>query len=92
MMVAEPFTDQDIPEEHLDIIRRVAPSTRDVAQAIDVFDHNPARLWNMPIKRSFGRWNIVGFFNVDYGQTGAPITQRIDLTELGLEAHREELV
>jgi len=91
MMVGEPFTDEDIPEERLDIIRRVAPSTRDVGKAVDVFDHNPARLWNMPIERSFGRWNVVGLFNVDYGQTGAPITQRIDLTKLGLEAHREYL-
>lgn len=92
MMVGEPFTDETIPEDRLDIIRRVAPSTRDVGKAVDVFDHNPARLWNMPIERSFGKWNVVGLFNVDYGQKGIPLTQRIDLTDLELSADKTYLV
>jgi hypothetical protein len=92
LMIGEPFTDEDLPPERLDIARRVAPMTPDTAVAVDMFEHNPARLWNMRIERPFGAWNVVGLFNTDYGQTGEPITQRIDFRELGLDPAGEYLV
>ncbi|NOZ22103.1 MAG: hypothetical protein GXP25_13565 [Planctomycetes bacterium] len=90
--LAEPFTDEDIPADRLEIIKRVAPTTPDVSTAVDVFEHNPARLWNMPIKRKFGEWNVVGLFNVDYGQEGKPITQEIRFDDLDLSPEKEYLV
>jgi len=92
VFLSEPFTDQDTPEDRLEIIRRVAPITPDVSVAVDVFEHNPARLWNMPIKRDFAEWNVVGLFNVDYNQDDKPITQRISFEALELSPDREYLV
>jgi len=92
VFLSEPFTDQDTPEDRLEIIRRVAPITPDVSIAVDVFEHNPARLWNMPIKRDFGEWNVVGLFNVDYNQDGKPISQEIKFEDLELSPDKEYLV
>jgi len=90
--LGEPFIDEELPPDRLDIIKRVSPTTMDVSQAVDVFEHNPARLWNMPIVRDFGRWHVVGLFNVDDDQQGQPITQTIRLADLGLDPAREYLV
>jgi hypothetical protein len=90
--LGEPLTDEDIPEDRLDIIRRVAPTTPDVARAVDVFEHNPARLWDMAVQRPFGEWHVVGLFNVDYDQKGTPITQEIRFEDLDLSLEREYLV
>ena len=90
--LSEPFTDQDTPEDRLEILRRVAPMTPDVSKAVDVFEHNPAQLWNIPVKRDFAQWNVVGLFNVDYNQDGKAITQRIAFEELELSSHKEYLV
>ena len=92
VFLSEPFTDQDTPEDRLEIIRRVAPTTPDVSKAVDVFEHNPARLWNMPIKRDFAEWNVVGLFNVDYNQNGKSITQQIAFEDLELSPDKEYLV
>jgi hypothetical protein len=90
--LGEPFTDEEIPEDRLEILRRVSPTTPDVAQAVDVFENSPARLWNMPVRRPFGQWNIVGLFNVDFHRDGKPITHGIALEDLGLPPGREYLV
>lgn len=90
--LGEPFTDEQLPPDRLDIIKRVSPTTMDVSQAVDVFEHNPARLWNMPIVRDFGRWNVVGLFNVDFEHDGQPITQTIRMADLGLDPDKVYLV
>ncbi len=92
IMPAEPFCDQETPQERLEIIKRVLPTTPDVATAVDLFEHNPARLWNMPIERPFGRWNVVGLFNFDELQNGETVTQEIRFADLGLSPDKEYLV
>lgn len=90
--LGEPLCDEDIPEDRLEIARRVAPTTPDFAVAVDVFEHSPARLWNLPVRRPFGRWNVVGLFNVDFDNTHQPITQQVRFADLGLDPQREYLV
>jgi len=90
--LGEPLADQDTPEDRLDIIRKVTPTTADVSRAVDVFEHNPARLWNMPVKRPFGQWNVVGLFNFDYKRHGKAITREIRFEQLGLDADAEHVV
>ena len=90
--LAEPFVDQEIPEDRLDLIRRVAPTTPDVSRAVDVFEHNPARLWDMPVKRAFGEWHVVGLFNVDYNGRGSAVTEEIRFADLDLSPESEYLV
>jgi len=90
--LGEPLCDEEIPEERIEIIRRVSPTTADVSKAVDVFEHNPARLWHMPIKRPFGEWSVVGLFNFDYKKHGKTITQEVWFEDLGLSPAREYLV
>jgi len=90
--LGEPLADEDIPEDRLEIARRVAPTTPDFATAVDVFEHSPARLWNLPIRRPFGQWNVVGLFNVDFDNAHQPITQEVRFADLGLDPAREYLV
>ncbi|MDP6115954.1 MAG: hypothetical protein QGG53_29165 [Planctomycetota bacterium] len=90
--LGEPLVDEDIPEDRIEIIRRVSPVTADVSKAVDVFEHNPARLWNLPVRRSFGRWNIAGFFNLNYKQHGKAITEEIRFDDLELDPSKDYLV
>jgi hypothetical protein len=92
VMPAEPFCDQETPKERLDIIKRVLPTTPDVAMAVDLFEHNPARLWNMPIEHPFGRWNVAALFNFNELQNGQALTQEIRFADLGLSPDKEYLV
>jgi len=91
--VGEPFVEYEngMPEDRLDIIRRVAPTTADTAIPVDMFENNPARLWNMPINRPFGSWNVVALFNYNYDRTNSSVTQKIELADLGLDANSEYL-
>ena len=92
--LAEPFIEyeEDFPEDRLEIIKRVAPVTHDVSKAVDVFENNPARFWNMPVERKFGKWNVVGFFNFDFHQKALPVTKKILFEELELCPEKEYLV
>ncbi len=92
--VGEPFVEygEDMPEERLDIIRRVAPVTSDTGIAVDMFERNPARLWNMPVNRKFGSWNVAALFNFDFDNRGEAVTQEIAMADLGLDPEKEYLV
>ena len=92
MMVAEPFCDEDLPADRLDIIKKVLPTTHDVATAVDLFEHNPARLWNLPVKRPFAEWNVVGLFNFNVPEDNKPLTQEIRFRDLSLSSEQDYLV
>ena len=92
MMVAEPFCDQTLPPDRLDILKRVMPATPDTAIATDCFEHNPARVWNLPVHRPFADWNIVGLFNFDEDQRRRPRTLSVRFADLGLSPARDYLL
>ena len=92
MMVSEPFCDQTLPPDRLEIIKRVMPATPDTAIAVDCFEHNPARLWHLPIRRPFGAWSIVGLFNFNEKQDKKRIRQTIRFADLGLDPAADHLV
>ena len=66
--------------------------TPDISTAVDVFERNPAELWNMPVERPFGRWNVVGLFNFDMDEQGTSITRSVRFEDLDLAADKEYLV
>jgi len=35
----------------------------DVSYPVDLFERKPARVWNMPVERPFGKWNVLAVFN-----------------------------
>jgi hypothetical protein len=49
-------------------MKRISPPTMDVAYPVDLFTRKPAHIWNMPVERAFGKWNVVTVFNF----TGRP--------------------
>ncbi len=51
------------PADRLELLKRVSPPTADAAYPVDLFVRNPAQVWNMPVERPFGAWNIIAVFN-----------------------------
>jgi len=62
ILVSEAF-DEPYPEDRIELLKRVSPPTMDVAYPVDLFIRQPAQIWNMPVERPFGNWNVVGVFN-----------------------------
>jgi len=92
ILIGEPFCDEQIPAEYLDIACRVAPAMPEVSTPVDVFLNNPARVWNIPVTREFGSWNIVSLFNFDYDTKGNTVTHRVEFTDLDLSPDKEYLL
>lgn len=92
--LAEPFVEYDepFPQDRLEIARRVAPALGETARAVDVFEHCPARLWDIPVERELGAWHIVGLFNTDHDRSGKPFTYEVRFEDLELDRHAEYLV
>jgi len=75
MYPSEAF-DAPYPADRIELLKRVAPPTADAAYPVDLFARKPAQVWNMPIKRPFGAWNIVAVFN--YGPISDDFTAVLD--------------
>lgn len=62
LLVSEAF-DEPYPADRLELLKRISPPTMDVSYPVDLFVRKPARIWNMPLERPFGKWCVVGVFN-----------------------------
>ncbi|MGA2117274.1 MAG: hypothetical protein ABSH56_21250 [Bryobacteraceae bacterium] len=51
------------PEDRIELLKRISPPTPDVSYPVDLFVRKPAQIWNMPIERPFGKWNVIAVFN-----------------------------
>jgi hypothetical protein len=51
------------PENRIELLKRISPVTMDVSYPVDLFVRKPARVWNLPVERLFGKWCILGVFN-----------------------------
>jgi hypothetical protein len=49
----------------------------DVSYPVDLFVRRPARVWNMPVERPFGKWNVLAVFNYT-GAGSRPFTTSLD--------------
>jgi hypothetical protein len=56
------------PPDRLELLKRISPPTMDVSYPVDLFVRRPARIFNMPVERPFGKWSVVSVFN--YTGTG----------------------
>jgi hypothetical protein len=54
---------EEYPADRIELLKRISPPTPDVSYPVDLFIRKPAQVWNMPVERPFGKWNIVGVFN-----------------------------
>lgn len=85
------------PDNRIELLKRISPVTMDVAYPVDLFVRKPARVWNMPIERPFGKWCIVGVFN--YTNKTSQETNVYDFTtkldaakDLRLDPNKEYIV
>ncbi len=62
ILVSEAF-DAPYPEDRIELLKRVSPPTMDVSYPVDLFVRQPAQVWNLPVARDFGKWNILAVFN-----------------------------
>jgi len=98
-MPSERF-DRDYPEDRLELLKRVSPPTEDVSYPVDLFERIPAAVWNMPIERPFGRWNVLAVFNYgpvepenSTGTQADPFTVKLDAAkDLRLDPNKEYVV
>ena len=51
------------PEDRIELLKRISPPTPDVSYPVDLFVRKPAQIWNMPVERPFGKWNVLAVFN-----------------------------
>jgi hypothetical protein len=54
---------EEYPADRIELLKRISPPTPDVSYPVDLFVRKPAQVWNMPVERFFGKWNIVSVFN-----------------------------
>lgn len=62
LFISEAF-DVPYPEDRIELLKRISPPTMDVSYPVDLFLRKPAQVWNMPVERPFGSWNVLAIFN-----------------------------
>jgi hypothetical protein len=80
LFISEAF-DVPYPDDRIELMKRISPPTMDVSYPVDLFVRKPAQIWNMPVERDFGRWNVLAVFHF----TGKPD----QLFEAELDAARD---
>ena len=89
--------DEKYPENRIELLKRISPVTMDVSYPVDLFVRKPARVWNMPVERPFGKWCILGVFNYT-NKTGQEqdvynFTTKLDaVKDLRLDPSKEYIV
>lgn len=92
LFVEEAF-DTTYPADRIELLKRISPPTMDVSYPVDLFIRKPAQVWNMPVERPFGNWNILAIFNyTEKGKRGAFTTKLDAVKDLRLEANKEYIV
>ena len=61
-MVSEAF-DVAYPANRIELLKRISPPTPDVSYPVDLFVRKPAQVFNMPVVRPFGKWDVLSVFN-----------------------------
>jgi len=77
------------PEDRIELLKRISPPTMDAAYPVDLFVQKPARIWNMPVERPFGKWSVLAVFNFT-GKTNHQFTATLDAAkDLRLDPDKE---
>jgi Melibiase/Alpha galactosidase C-terminal beta sandwich domain len=78
----------ELDEYRLEVLKKITPSAGETAVPVDLFDSDTATTYVIPIKRSFGEWTVVGFFNASRTK---PATRKFSLRRLGLDPKKTYL-
>jgi hypothetical protein len=92
LLVSEAFN-VPYPPDRIELLKRISPPTMDTGYPVDLFVHKPARVWNMPVERPFGNWNIVTVFNFTGTNPTRKSTTSLDAAkDLRLDPNKEYIV
>jgi len=92
LFVSEAFN-VPYPPDRIELLKRISPPTMDTGYPVDLFAHKPARVWNMPVERPFGNWNILTVFNFTGNNPSRTYTPSLDAAkDLRLDANKEYIV
>ncbi|MBI5471674.1 MAG: alpha-galactosidase [Ignavibacteriae bacterium] len=78
----------ELPPERLDIIKKAMPVYRNPGKGyafgrpMDLLENDPPEVWNLEVRKRFGKWNVVGLFN----WSDQPRIKVLDLKSLGSES------
>ena len=92
LFVSEAF-DVPYPADRIELLKRISPPTMDVSYPVDLFVRKPAHVWNMPVERPFGKWNVAG--GLQFHRQGGPrqFTATLDAAkDLRLDPDKEYIV
>lgn len=85
--------DTEYPADRIELLKRISPTTMDVSYPVDLFVRKPARVWNMPVERSFGKWDVLAVFNYTSKGTSKPFSTKLDAArDLRLDPNKEYIV
>ena len=79
----------DLDTARLAILTRVLPTYGEAARPLDLFEKDRPELFAMHIRKDFGSWWLVGYFNWD---EEAEVTREFAVSRLGLESSTPYLV
>lgn len=78
----------DLDPVRLEILKKIYPSAGQAGRPVDLFDSDRPTVFSLPIKKSFGEWSIVGFFNPSLSDTKR---YQFPLQRLWLNPHKTYL-
>ena len=81
------LTDLDNPR--LEILKKIYPSFGEAAKPVDLFDTDRHSIFSLTIKKSFGEWTIVGFFNASLTEV---ITKTLPIERLWLDPEKTYII
>src|ERR1017187_1739990 len=87
LFVSEAFN-VPYPPDRIELLKRISPPNPDVAYPVDLFVRRPARIWNMPVERPFGKWSVLAVFNYT-GDATRKFTTSLDAPDLRLDPNKE---
>jgi hypothetical protein len=84
----------ELPAERLDIIKKILPpyvnpdSRYGFTRPVDLLESVPPSVWNLPVRNSFGVWNVLGVFN----WSDEDLEKKVEFGSLGLRDDAEYLL
>ncbi len=78
----------DLSPSKLEILKKITPSFGEAAVPVDLFDTDMPSVFALKIKKAFGEWTVVGFFNASLTK---PVEKRFSLQRLSLDSGKRYL-
>ena len=78
----------DLSAAKLEMLQKITPSFGEAAVPVDLFDTDMPSVFALEIKKPFGEWTVVGFFNASLTE---PMERKFSLSRLSLDPGKKYL-